>query len=236
MKLQLPKISEPPILWSIPFTLLLLTTFTALLDWLVPFISFNVEYGTWVWLAATLVTTIVTSIITEVVSSDKRRVLASMMGSALVFSFLYNDIVNVFLSGFMESVQGTFPYPIIGTAINTIILSILPGTVMGILVGGAISLIPKTPTLKKNELAMTTSRFYNAPPTFEKLCSYCDRLSPFEATYCSTCGGELTRQESPETKYCMYCGSKINYVGKYCPECGEEIDLASRAWKYSSNH
>ena len=236
MRFRLPKLSEPPILWSIPFTLLLLTTLAALVDWLVPFISLNVERGTWVWIAATLVTSMVTSVITEISSSDKRRVLVSMLASSLVFGVLYNDIVTVFLASFMDTVQGSMPHPILGSAINTLVLSLVPGSVVGLLIGAAISLIPKAPTLEKNELVMTTPSFYQPPATFEKVCSRCGRIAPYDSSFCPICGLELTRREAPETKYCMYCGSKINYLGKFCPECGEEIDPTTRAWTYRANH
>jgi len=236
MRFRLPKISEPPILWSIPFTLLLLTTLAALMDWLVPFITLNVGHETWVWIAATLVTSMVTSVITEIASSDKRRVLISMLASTTIFSVLYNDIVNVFLAGFMETVQGSMPHPILGSAINTLVLSLVPGSIVGLLIGAAISLIPKAPTLEKNKLAMTTPTFYQPLSTFEKVCGRCGRIAPYESLYCPICGSELTKREAPATKFCMYCGSKINYLGKFCPECGEEIDQTTKTWTYRANH
>jgi hypothetical protein len=47
-------VNEPPILWSIPFTLLLITVILAAADYLLPFIPLQVGREKWMWFASTM--------------------------------------------------------------------------------------------------------------------------------------------------------------------------------------
>ena len=236
MLLKLPRIRETPILWAIPFTMLIVTVVAALLDWIIPFINLNVASSTWLWVTATMVTTIITSVITEIFTTDKKRVLMSMLVSMVVFGFLYNDIVNVFIASTVEAVEASIPYPILGSAINSVILTLIPGAIAGVLFGGAFSLIPKKVVLEKNKMAMPTSTIMPRPSAYEKTCNRCGRLAPYDASFCPQCGDSLSQREVPEVKYCMFCGSKIDFLGRFCPDCGQGIDQVNKDLKYQSNH
>jgi len=236
MLLKLPRIRETPILWAIPFTLLIVTVVTALLDWIIPFINLNVESSTWLWLTATMVSTIITSVITEIFSTDKKRVLLSMLVSFIVFSFLYNDIVKVFISSTVEAVEASIPIPLLGSAINSIILTLIPGAIAGVIFGGAFSIIPKKLVLEKNKMVMPTSSLPIRQLVYEKTCDRCGRLAPYDASYCPQCGDSVSQREVPDVKYCMFCDSKIDFLGRFCPDCGQSIDQVDKNMKYQSNH
>ena len=149
MWLNFSRIRETPILWAIPFTLLIVTILTALVDWIIPLFNLNVELSTWLLIIATMVSAIITSVITEVFSNDKKKVLLSMLVSIFVFSYLYNDIVNVFMTGAVEVVKASMPHPLLGSAINSVMLTLVPGVFSGLLFGGVFSLIPKKVLLEK---------------------------------------------------------------------------------------
>jgi len=236
MWLKFSRIRETPILWAIPFTLLIVTILTALVDWIIPFFNLNVELSTWLLIIATMVSAIITSVITEVFSNDKKKVLLSMLVSIFVFSYLYNDIVNVFMTGAVEVVKASMPHPLLGSAINSVMLTLVPGVFSGLLFGGVFSLIPKKVLLEKNKMAMPTSSISPRQLIFEKTCDRCGRPSPYDASYCPQCGDDLSQREVPLIKYCMFCGSKIDFLGRFCPDCGQGINQVDIKLKYQSFH
>ncbi len=53
---------EPPIMWSIPFTLLLITLLLAAADMLFPFLPLEVGPHSWMWAASTLISAVIASL------------------------------------------------------------------------------------------------------------------------------------------------------------------------------
>ena len=229
MELRTDKPSDPPILWSIPFTLLLITLMLAAADTLLPFVPLNQSPQTWTWLASTLVATIVTSLVTETLTKDGRRGLISMVVGAAVFSLIYKNVTDIFSRTVVDVVESAIPNPLLGKAIYTSVLTVVPGTLAGTVMGGIAGLIPgRKPKDARERMVMSTTmpapNIAEVPVAFEILCHTCGRTSPYESRFCPFCGVELTRREVPVIKYCRYCGSRIKHLGQFCPDCGREID------------
>ncbi len=233
MELDADRFSDPPILWSIPFTILLITIILAAADTFLPFIPLNQSPQTWTWLASTMVTAIMASLVAETITRDGKRGLLSMVVGAVVFSLAYKNIINIFQRSVVDVVQSSIPNPLLGTAVYTSILTVLPGALSGIVLGGVFGVLPgRKPKELKENLVLSTTSLSEITVTYEMLCSRCGHTSSRDSKFCPFCGIEVTRREVPVIKYCMFCGGRINYLGQFCPDCGLEIDQASKPQIY----
>ena len=233
MEFEADRFRDPPILWSIPFTILLITIILAAADTFLPFVPLNQSPQTWMWIASTMVTAIMSSLIAEIITRDGRRGLTSMVFGAVVFSLAYKNIFNIFQRSVVDVVQSSIPNPLLGSAVYTSILTVLPGALSGIVLGGVIGVIPgRKPKELKENLVLSTTTLSDVAVTYEMLCNRCGHTSSRDSKFCPFCGVELTRREVPVIKYCRFCGARINYLGQFCPDCGLEIDQVSRPQVY----
>lgn len=230
MVMMFKDLEEPPILWSIPFTLLLVTLFVAAADMLLPFIRLDVGLQAWMWAASTLITTIAASLVTEIISADKRRAMISMVFSAVVFSLIYRDLSGVVQKSIIEAVQGAVPNPLLGTAVYATSLTVVPSVLTGIILGGIFGSFPNAPPKPETSPIAIPIPEPVEPrlPGYEKLCGRCGHHAPYVSKYCPYCGIELTMRRAPTVQYCRFCGARINYLGQFCPDCGKEIDIVSK--------
>jgi hypothetical protein len=230
-------VSDPPILWSIPFTLLVVTIILAAIDILIPHISLNVGTGTWLWASSTLITAIMASLVAEMVSVDNRRAMLSMGFSAVIFTLIYKDLTSVLRKSIIDVIQGAMPNPIIGMAVYTSILAIVPSALTGMIFGGIFGSFPISTLFRPETQFSIAPREVEEPslPGLEKVCSLCGHHAPFESRFCPYCGIELTVQRAPTVQYCRFCGARITYLGQFCPDCGKQIDLVSKPKIYVSS-
>lgn len=228
-------VNEPPILWSIPFTLLLITVILAAADYLLPFIPLQVGREKWMWFASTMVTAIVASLIAEITSKDNGKSMLSMVVASAMFSLVYKNISDLFQRSMVDVVHGSIPNPILGSAVYTCVLTVIPGVLSGAVMGSILSRIPITlPWTTKEKITFIPTVIPEPPTSYEMTCNRCDHNAPFESKFCPYCGIPLTKREAPTVKYCRFCGARINYLGQYCPTCGGEIDQLSKPLVYMS--
>jgi len=223
-------VSDPPILWSIPFSLLIATVVLAALDKLFPVIPLNVGPGTWMWAVSTLITTIMASLVAEMISDDSRRAMLAMVLSSVVFTLIYKDISNVVRKSIMENVQGAIPNPLISMVVYTSVLTIVPGALTGVIFGGVLGSFPVSTALNPKSQLSIAPKEAEEPrlPGLEKVCGQCGYASPLESRFCPYCSTELTMRRAPTVQYCRFCGARINYLGQFCPDCGKVIDIVSK--------
>jgi hypothetical protein len=223
-------VSDPPILWSIPFSLLVATIVLAALDKLFPVIPLNVGPGTWMWAVSTLITTIMASLVAEMISDDSRRAMLSMVLSSVVFTLIYKDLSNIVRKSIVENVQGAIPNPLISMVIYTSILTVVPGALTGVIFGGVLGSFPIFTALKPiNQFSIAPKEVIEPRlPGLEKVCGQCGYSSTLESRFCPYCGTELTMRRAPTVQYCRFCGSRINYLGQFCPDCGKAIDIVMK--------
>ncbi len=234
MDMNIPDFSDPPILWSIPFTLLLITVIVAVADFLMPFITLNVEGRTWMWLASTLTTAVVSSLVTEKLTSDNKRTVISMVLASVLFSALYGPISGFFSKAVVNVVRASIPNPFLGMALSTSTITLMPGVLSGILLGGFFSIVPLS---RKGIKDVFTKDSIDAPEPdlgYVKMCGRCGHNAPYDSRFCPYCGVPLTRREVPIIRFCRFCGSKISFLGQFCPDCGKEIEQRSRSLVYIS--
>jgi RNA polymerase subunit RPABC4/transcription elongation factor Spt4 len=229
-------VSEPPLMWSIPFTILLITLILAAADTLFPFIPINVGAETWMWAASTLITSIVASLVTEIISEDNRKAMLSMGIATIFFTLIYPHLSKLLQKSLVNVVHGAIPNPFLGTAVYVSLLAVVPSALTGAVLGGVFGTVPITFTLKGKSQTSVTIPEVKVPqlPGFEKLCNRCGHYAPFESKFCPYCGIELMLQRAPTIQYCRFCGARINYLGQFCPECGKEIDIISKPHVYVS--
>jgi len=223
-------VRDPPILWSIPFSLLVATIVLAALDKLFPVIPLNVGPGTWMWAVSTLITTIMASLVAEMISDDSRRAMLSMVLSSVVFTLIYKDLSNIVRKSIVENVQGAIPNPLISMVIYTSILTVVPGALTGVIFGGVLGSFPIFTALKPNNQLSIAPKEVKEPKLLglEKVCGQCGYSSTLESRFCPYCGTELTMRRAPTIQYCRFCGARINYLGQFCPDCGKAIDIVSK--------
>jgi RNA polymerase subunit RPABC4/transcription elongation factor Spt4 len=228
---------DPPLLWSIPFTLLLVTVIVAVADTFLPFVSLNVASSTWIWIASTLITAIVASLVSEFIAVDNRRAMVAMVAASIVFTLIYQDLSKAIRITVTNVIQGAVPNPLLGNVVYLATLTVVPGALTGVVLGGIFGSFPGKSELKVNApLSVTPTSFVEPPLTgYEKICNRCGRHLPFESSYCPFCGVKLIRRQAPAVKYCRFCGTCISYLGQFCPDCGKEIDMISRSHIYISN-
>lgn len=228
---------EPPIMWSIPFTLLLITLLLAAADTLFPFIPLEVGRHSWMWAASTLISAIIASLITEYVSRDNRKAMLSMGAAVVVFSLIYRGLAVALESSVARVVQGVIPNPFISMAVYTSLLTVIPSALTGAVLGGIFGKVEGTSLFSEKDqvsIAIPEEEEEHQPPGYEKLCNRCGHYAPFESKYCPFCGIELTMQRAPTVQYCRFCGARINYLGQFCPDCGKGIDIVSKPQVYVS--
>ena len=218
--------SEQPTVWSIPFTLLIVTIVVATADMLLPFIPLNQSLGTWMWIISTLITTIMTSLITEIISGDDKRALFSIVVGALVFSLIYKDLSGIFQSSIVQALQGAIPYPFIGSVVYASTHTIIPGALAGVILGGVFGSLPgiDIPDFTRGSAKVQQITLPEPPVGYEKICGRCGRNMPFDSEFCAFCGDVLSKQLAPPIVYCRFCGSKIQFRGQFCPSCGKEVE------------
>lgn len=235
MKTRVGNVREPPVLWSIPFTLLMLMLVVAAAEVLFPFIPLNIDQHIWLWVVSTLITTIIASLITEKLSMNNKRALISMGLAAVVSSLIYNDLSKLIQRSIVGAVQGYIPNPLLGTAVYTSFLAVVPGALTGVILGGILGSFPIGLTLKQRQRSLPTSESVeNHRINYEKFCNRCGHQAPFESEFCPFCGTELTSRQAPSINFCRFCGSRIYHLGMFCPECGREIDMMSKPQIYIS--
>lgn len=227
---------ETPIIWSIPFTLLLITLLLAAADTLFPFLPLEVGRHSWMWAASTLISAIIASLITEYISADNRKAMLSMGAAVVVFSLIYRGLAVTLESSIVRVVQGAIPNPLLSMAVYTSFLTVIPSALTGAVLGGIFGKVEGTSFLKeKGQISIAIpEEEEHQPPGYEKLCNRCGHYAPFESKYCPYCGVELTMQRAPTVQYCRFCGARINYLGQFCPDCGKGIDIVSRPQIYVS--
>jgi len=241
---KLRNVRESPTLWSIPFAILMVILVIAAADMLFPFLPLNISSQTWMWAVSTLITTIISSLVTEIISLNNRRALISMGLAAIVSTVIYIDLSKFIQRTVVDAVQSVIPNPLIGGAMYTVVLTVVPGALTGVILGGIFGFFPMPLKTKQGVPRLEAPpreapRQAPRPPQghwsgFEKLCTRCGHPAPFESKYCPFCGVELTRQQAPPVRFCRFCGSRIYIVGKYCPECGREITMLSKPSVYIS--
>lgn len=233
---RLRNVRESPTLWSIPFAILMAILIIAAADMLFPFLPLNIGQQTWMWAVSTLITTIISSLVTEIISLNNRRALLSMGLAALVSTVIYVDLSDFIQRTIIDAVQSVVPNPLLSYAVYTVIVTIVPGTLAGVVLGGIFGFFPSSP--KKTHETLDQSPHLRPTHTqwtgYEKICQRCGHLAPFESMFCPFCGIELMRRKAPPVRFCRLCGARIYLVGQYCPECGREITLLSKPAVYIS--
>ncbi len=239
---RLMNVRESPTLWSIPFAILMVILIMAAADMLFPFLPLNISRQTWMWAVSTLITTIISSLVTEIISLNNRRALISMGLAAIVSTVIYIDLSKFIQRTVVEAVQGVIPNPLLGSAMYTVVLTVVPGALTGVILGGIFGFFP-IPLKTEQAVQNLQSIPIQEPPAklpkgqwsgFEKLCTRCGHPAPFESKFCPFCGVELVRQQAPPVRFCRFCGARIYLLGKYCPECGLEIAILSKPSVYIS--
>jgi RNA polymerase subunit RPABC4/transcription elongation factor Spt4 len=223
-------------LWMIPFTILMATIIIASVDILLPFLSFNVNQMTWLWIISTTVSLILSSFMAERISLTGRRVALFMLLAAAVSSVIYTELSNFIKWDVVDAVLGVIPIPLFGGVVYTITLALVPGGITGVILGGVFGLSTGIPRLKNKASDLSNLKTSNKRQWsgFEKICKRCGHTSPFESSFCPFCGIELLRKHAPPIRFCRFCGSRIYLVGKFCPECGREITILSKPSVYIS--
>lgn len=230
MDIGFRNVRESPVLWSIPFAILMMILAVAAVDTLFPFLPLNIGPRTWMWAISTLITTIISSLVTEIISLNNRRALISMGLAAVVSTVIYIDLSNFIQRTIFDAIQSVVPNPLFGSAIQNAILTVVPGALTGVVLGGIFGFFPGSPRIKQEppgpDARLTAP---NLPWSgYEKVCTRCGHPSPFESRFCPFCGVELVRQRAPPVRFCRFCGSRIYLVGSYCPDCGREITMLSK--------
>ncbi|MGD2200827.1 MAG: zinc ribbon domain-containing protein [Candidatus Bathyarchaeota archaeon] len=227
---------DPPEIWSFPFTLLLIVLIVAAADVLFSFLPIRLGQGGWMWILSTLVTAVVASLVAEKVSTDKRNAVVSMVLAVTFLILFYRDISALFLLTPINSVQSYIPNPFIGMAIYTSTLTLAPGALIGVILGGVIGVIPLDKAAKGRDglVFKFTQSSEDKASSYEKHCRGCGRNVPSDSKFCPFCGEEPQLRPVPEARYCRLCGAHLKYGGKFCPECGQEIGVVSTPLIYYS--
>lgn len=217
---------DQPIVWIIPFIGLSITLIISIMNSFLKFLSSPTNSLIMIASSA-LVCSSLASYITELFKGRSKRLYITAVTSIIFGAILYSLSYN-FLNQNIATGIKTASIPIIGNAISTATLTIIPGAIAGAIAGGAASLIPETPINEKitepKEERITPDKW----PGYQKTCQKCGAHMPFDSIYCSICGSTLKRTRTAQTKFCRYCGSRIYFHGEFCTECGKEINLISK--------
>jgi hypothetical protein len=230
MEERLKNVHESPTLWSIPFAILMVILIVAAADMVFPFLPLNISLRTWMWAVSTLITTIISSLVTEIISLNNRRALLSMGLAAVVSTVIYIDLHDFIQRTVVNAVESVIPNPLLGNAVYAVILTVVPGALTGVVLGGIFGFFP-SPRQTKQEMMDLDDNLkpaYKQWPGYEKICTRCGHPAPFDSKFCPFCGVELMKQKANPVRFCRFCGSRIYIVGKYCPECGREITIISK--------
>ncbi|UCH57844.1 MAG: zinc ribbon domain-containing protein [Candidatus Bathyarchaeota archaeon] len=218
-----------PTLWSFPFTILLIMLIVAAADVLFNLIPLEISHDAWMWAFSTLITTIIASLVAERFAMEKKKALLSMALSAIFTILFYRDISSLLKRTPINSVESAIQNPFIGMAVYASVLTIIPGVMIGVAVGGILGSIHKAP-IERWRPKFKISHEPSDPTVsgYERFCGWCGMTVPYESKYCPFCGKEPERRPAPEVKYCRFCGTQIKYRGQFCPECGQEMEMISK--------
>ncbi|KON29204.1 hypothetical protein AC482_07155 [miscellaneous Crenarchaeota group-15 archaeon DG-45] len=229
-------IREGPTLWAIPFTILMIILIVAAADTLFPFLPLNIGQRAWMWAVSTLVTTIIASLVTEFISLNSRRALLSMALAATVSTVIYVELFNFIQWPVVDAILSVVPNPLLGSAVYAIVLTLVPGALTGVVLGGVLGFFPSLPRIGHGapDWRAASSPIEGRWTGFEKACERCGHTAPFESKFCPFCGVELMRRHAPPVRFCRFCGARIYLLGQFCPECGMEINMLSKPSVYIS--
>jgi len=220
---------ESPGLWSFPFTLLLVVLVIAAADVLFAFLPFRIGHSTWMWAFSALITSVIASLVAEKLSMDRRKAIVSMVLAGFFSILFYRDLSSLFQRTPVESIQSAIPNPFISMAVYTSALTIIPGVLVGGILGSVIGSLPlDSKGERRISFDFSKDRTNETPGAYEMICPSCGRNVPFEAIHCPFCGKEPARRTIPHMNYCWFCGAHMQYRGNFCPECGRDITLVSK--------
>lgn len=230
---------EHPTLWIIPMGVLSLITLIWAINLFANCIPNSLQNILMVFSSA-LIGSAIAAYITEIVKGRGKFTYFAMTTTIFVGSIIFIVTKGFFSHNLPEEpMKATFP--LIGDILSRIAITVLPGAFTGSVIAGAVSLLPedvveeiedgKYEPLKQTEIPRLTPENW---PGYEKHCTRCHIVMPFDSLYCSHCGTMLKKRKLSSVKYCRYCGSRIYFIGEFCPDCGKEINLISKPKVYVS--
>ena len=222
---------EQPLLWIVPFAVLVLVTLVSLINAVLHFIPTSSGYVLMLT-ACGFICASVSGFITELIKGRGKYVYVSMSVAvfigAISFLFGYGFFKSNIIAG-----PTTASIPAISEIISNITFTILPGLFVGAIIGGGVGFLPEE--LEYQEPEPMVEKPVIAPDKivgYEKVCRRCGAVMPFDSLFCSQCGGTLKKRRSETMKYCRYCGKRLHFLGEFCPECGKEINIVSKPKVY----
>ena len=227
MEKKLSGFTEFSALWSFPLTLLIIVLILAALDVLFSFLPFKISNDSWLWVCSTLTTSIVASLVTEKLSMDKRKTCVAMLLSAAFSLFFYRDLAAFFQRSLVNSMQSVIPNPFIGMVVYTSFLTLVPSSLIGIILGGVLGSFPFKESLRQKLSPSSESVQDPNLSGYEKFCQKCSQKTPYDSEFCPLCGMKLKMRQAPQIKHCRYCGFHLKHQGQFCSECGMEINMVS---------
>jgi RNA polymerase subunit RPABC4/transcription elongation factor Spt4 len=223
-------------IWSFPFTFLVLLLIVAAADVLFSFIPFEIGSGGWLWAISTTATAVIASYVAERRSMDRRKALISMILAAAFSVLFYRDLMALVQRTSVQEMTIATSNPFIGMAVYTSVITVLPSSLVGVILGGVIS------SSSFSEKMFKPKFVFHAPTAVkeevighELACVSCGRSLPFDSKFCPFCGREPKHRSLPATKFCRLCGAYLKYRGMFCPECGDEIEIISKPYIFYSN-
>jgi RNA polymerase subunit RPABC4/transcription elongation factor Spt4 len=224
--------SDQPVLWIIPGLGLALVTFIMALNLLIHFlpISLNLYLMS---AASAFVSATSAGFIIELLKGRNRLVIYTMAATWFIGLITY-ILGHGFLEQNLLNSGQTASIPLVGTILNSVAVTIIPGLFTGSIMGGMASLVPES-VLPAEKPQMDLQGFNpNSWPGYEKACVKCGQVMPFDSIHCSHCGSTLKRRVASQIRYCRFCGSRLHFKGEFCPDCGREIVMLSKPKVYVS--
>ncbi|MBN2334065.1 zinc ribbon domain-containing protein [Candidatus Bathyarchaeota archaeon] len=222
-----------PLLWVVPASALLLFTLIGVLNLFLNIIPSRIAI-LMMLISSSLLGTAISAYITEL-SRGRAKFVQRTMWATLVVGALVFYLAEGFLKGTSATGVETAQMPLIGNALSSLTLTIVPALVTGSICGGVACLIPEIVEAPTQPPQQTLPRFTPDDwPGYEKQCQKCGNTMPFDSIYCSNCGSTLRRVRASQIKYCRYCGNRMHFIGEFCPDCGREINILSKPKVYVS--
>lgn len=230
---------EHPTLWIIPTGILSLITLVWAINLFANIVPISLQ-NILMTFSSALIGSAIAGYITETVKGRGKFAYFAMATTIFMGSIIF-AVTKGFFNHNLPGDQMTASFPIIGNILSSIAITVLPGAFTGSIIAGAVSLLPedvveeieegKYEPLKQKEIPSLTPENW---PGYEKFCTRCHIVMPFDSLYCSHCGTMLKKRKLSSVKYCRYCGSRIYFIGEFCPDCGKEINLISKPKVYVS--